>query len=88
MAEKDQVEVVMQAFNEFKNANDENLKKRDALLEAKIENTSKALDRFEDVNQKLVLAEQQAKATQEQLERIEELINRPSAGITDRKSVV
>ena len=64
MAEKDPVEVVMQAFNEFKNANDENLKKRDALLEAKIENTSKALDRFEDVNQKLVLAEQQAKATQ------------------------
>ena len=36
MAEKDPVEVVMQAFNEFKNANDENLKKRDALLEAKI----------------------------------------------------
>ena len=84
MAEKDPVEVVMQAFNEFKNANDENLKKRDALLEAKIENTSKALDRFEDVNQKLVLAEQQAKATQEQLERIEELINRPSAGITNQ----
>ena len=77
MAEKDPVEVVMQAFNEFKNANDENLKKRDALLEAKIENTSKALDRLEDVNQKLVLAEQQAKATQDQLERIEELINRP-----------
>ena len=82
MAEKDPVDVLMHAFNEFKNANDENLKKRDALLEAKIENTSKALDRFEDVNQKLVLAEQQAKATQEQLERIEELINRPSAGVT------
>ena len=82
MAEKDPVDVLMHAFNEFKSANDENLKKRDALLEAKIENTSKALDRFEDVNQKLVLAEQQAKATQEQLERIEELINRPSAGVT------
>jgi len=82
MAEKDPVDVLMHAFNEFKNANDENLKKRDALLEAKIENTSKALDRFEDVNQKLVLAEQQAKATQDQLERIEELINRPSASVT------
>lgn len=82
MAEKDPVEVLMHAFNQFKSANDENLKQRDALLEAKIENTSKALDRFEDVNQKLVLAEQQAKATQEQLERIEELINRPSASVT------
>ena len=82
MAEKDPVDVLMHAFNEFKSANDENLKKRDALLEAKIENTSKALDRFEDVNQKLILAEQQAKATQEQLERIEELINRPSASVT------
>jgi len=84
MAEKDPVDVLMHAFNEFKSANDENLKKRDALLEAKIENTSKALDRFEDVNQKLVLAEQQAKSTQEQLERIEELINRPSAGVTNQ----
>ena len=84
MAEKDPVDVLMHAFNEFKNANDENLKKRDALLEAKIENTSKALDRFEDVNQKLVLAEQQAKATQDQLERIEELINRPSASVTNQ----
>jgi len=84
MAEKDPVDVLMHAFNEFKSANDENLKKRDALLEAKIENTSKALDRFEDVNQKLVLAEQQAKATQDQLERIEELINRPSASVTNQ----
>jgi len=82
MAEKDPVEVLMHAFNEFKSANDENLKQRDALLEAKINNASKALDRFEDVNQKLVLAEQQAKATQDQLERIEELINRPSASVT------
>ena len=84
MAEKDPVDVLMHAFNEFKSANDENLKKRDALLEAKIENASKALDRFEDVNQKLVLAEQQAKSTQEQLERIEELINRPSASVTNQ----
>lgn len=84
MAEKDPVDVLMHAFNEFKSANDENLKKRDALLEAKIENASKALDSFEDVNQKLVLAEQQAKSTQEQLERIEELINRPSASVTNQ----
>ncbi len=79
--DKTAVETVMHAFEEFKNANDENLKKRDALLEAKIENASKALDKFEPINQKLVLAEQQATAMQEQMDRIEEVLNRPSIGI-------
>lgn len=75
------VETVMHAFNEFKQANDENLKKRDALLEAKIENANEAINKFEEVNQKLVLADQQNKAMQEQLDRIEELMNRPGAGV-------
>ena len=52
MAEKDPVDVLMHAFNEFKSANDENLKQRDALLEAKINNASKALDRFEENKKK------------------------------------
>lgn len=79
--DKTAVEAVMHAFSEFKNANDENLKQRDALLEAKIENASNALDKFEPINQKLVLAEQQANAMQEQLDRIEELHNRPLNGV-------
>lgn len=80
MAEKDAIETVMHAFGEFKNANDENLKKRDALLDAKIENIQKVFDKYEDTNQKLVLADQQAKAMQEQLDRVEELLNRPGTG--------
>jgi len=80
MAEKDPIEVVMHAFNEFKNANDENLKSRDALLEAKIINASKALDQFEALNQQVTLTNQQNKAMQEQLDRFEELINRPGTG--------
>lgn len=88
--ENDPVEVVMHAFNEFKQANDANLKERDALLEAKIANASAALDKFEDVNQKLTLAEQQNKAMQEQLDRLEEILNRPSAGVPvdEHKKVV
>lgn len=84
------VETVMHAFNEFKQANDENLKKRDALLEAKIENANEALNKFEDVNQKLTLAEQQNKAMQDQLDRLEEILNRPSAGVPadEHKKVV
>lgn len=84
------VETVMHAFNEFKQANDANLKERDALLEAKIANASAALDKFEDVNQKLTLAEQQNKAMQDQLDRLEEILNRPSAGVPadEHKKVV
>ncbi|WP_430229908.1 phage major capsid protein [Nitrosomonas communis] len=76
------VEKLMNAFEVFKQANDENLKNRDALLEAKIENASKAMDQFEPLNQKLMLAEQQAKAMQEQLDRVEELLNRPLSGVS------
>lgn len=79
--DKTAVETVMHAFSEFKNANDENLKQRDALLEAKIENASKALDKFEPINQKLTLAEQQTNAMQEQLDRLEEILNRPLNGV-------
>lgn len=82
MAEKDAVETVMHAFQEFKNANDENIKQRDVLLDAKLDNITKVLNKHEDSNQKLVLAEQQAKAMQEQLDRVEELLNRPGNGLT------
>lgn len=81
MSDKTAVDEILGAFEIFKNANDENLKKRDALLEAKIENANEAINKFEEVNQKLVLADQQNKAMQEQLDRIEELMNRPGAGV-------
>lgn len=81
MAEKDAISTVMEAFGEFKNALEENNIKRDSLLEAKIDNISKVLDKNEDANQKLVLEAQKNNAMQEQLDRVEELLNRPSNGI-------
>ncbi len=81
MAENQAVETIMNAFEQFKNANDENLKERDVLLDAKLENITKELNKFEDANQKLVLAEQQASAMQEQLDRVEEILNRPLNGV-------
>lgn len=81
MAEKDAIETVMHAFSEFKNANDANLKQRDALLEAKIDKINAVFDKYEDANQKLVLAEKQASAMQEQLDRVEEILNRPGQGV-------
>jgi HK97 family phage major capsid protein len=74
------IEEQNKAFNAFKEANDENLKKRDALLEDKLNKIEKDLDKFEDINQKLVLAEEQNKALQEQLDKVETVINRPDFG--------
>jgi HK97 family phage major capsid protein len=80
MAEKDPVESVMQAFNEYKIANDANQKKRDDNLEAKLANIDEHLNKFEAANQQLTLATQQSKAVQEQVDRLEVALNRPELG--------
>lgn len=77
---QDPVQEVMQAFNQFKEANDANLQKHSTDLDAKLAKINAALDNHEAYNQKLVLQEAQAKAQQEQLDRIEELIQRPGSG--------
>jgi HK97 family phage major capsid protein len=84
---KKAVDELMRAFEEFKQANDANLKQRDTLLDEKINKISTALDKFEPMNQKLTLAEQQAKAMQEQLDRVETILNRPDlpGGKSDRE---
>jgi HK97 family phage major capsid protein len=71
---------LMQAFSAFKETNDENLKKRDAVLEDRLNKISATLDKFEDLNQKLTLQEQQSKGFQEQMDRIETVMNRASLG--------
>jgi HK97 family phage major capsid protein len=76
MAEKDPVQEVMNAFEEFKRVNDANQKKRDDNLEAQIDKLNQHFDKFEPLNQKLTAAEQSAKAMQEQVDNIEATINR------------
>lgn len=62
---KDAIEGVEKAFAEFKSTNDENLKKRDAVLEEKLGKINETLDGFEGVSQKLALAERNAKALED-----------------------
>lgn len=83
MADKDPVVEVMTAFEEFKKTNDANIKKQSAAHEEKLDKISVALDRFEPMNQKLALAEQQNKAMQEQMDRLELVLNRPNLGDPD-----
>lgn len=80
MADKDAVQEVMEAFTEFKKANDENEKKRSAALDEKLDKINKVFDKYEETNQKLTMAEQQNKAMQEQMDRVETILNRQSLG--------
>lgn len=85
---KQAVDGLMTAFESFKAANDENLKKRDVVLDDKLARINAALDKFEPINAKLTATEAQAKADaealkahQEQLDRIEAKLGRPSKGV-------
>lgn len=73
---KEAVEQVGKAFHEFKEANDKNLKERDSLLETKLNKINAELNKYEDYNQKLTLAQQQNAALAKQMEDLEATFNR------------
>jgi HK97 family phage major capsid protein len=84
MAEKDPTQAVMEAFSEFKSTVDKEIAaKADGKavgdLTAKIEKLNAVFDKFEPMNQAVTLAGQQSKAMQEQLDRVETILNRPGA---------
>ena len=84
---KNAVEGMAKAFEEFKSTNDAriaDLEKKgstDPLVDEKIKNIEADLDRFEDINQKLTLAQQEQKQVQEKLDTFETLLKRPEAGV-------
>jgi len=75
------------AFEEFKKVNDERLDKLEkgesvAEVENKLGKIEETLQSFEDINQKLTLAEQEQKANSEKLESIETVLKRPGSGFS------
>ena len=80
MPEKTPTEIVMEAFGEFKKANDENAKKRDVVLDDKLSRIQDTLDKFEPLNQKVTAALATQKSQQEHLDRIEKIMNRGVIG--------
>lgn len=87
---KSVVEGLGTAFEEFKKANDErldNIEKnaKDPLVESKLAEIEKDLDRFEDINQKLVRAEMEQKQVSEKLDRFETMLKRPEAGMEGKQ---
>lgn len=79
MAEKDKdaVQVVMEAFNEFKRVNNENQTKHRSDLDAKLDKINATLDKYEPLNQQITLMAQQQKAMQEQVDNAVKILNRP-----------
>ncbi|MER9710181.1 phage major capsid protein [Mesorhizobium sp. M0174] len=71
----------MNGFEEFKKTNDANLEKRDVVLEEKLAKINAHLDKWEPLNQKFTKEVQDSqKAMQEQLDKVEKVLNRPKTG--------
>ena len=82
------------ALEEFKATNDKRLSEvekkgeADPLVESKLAKIEADLDRYENVNQKLVLQEKAAEGFAEKLDSIETMLKRPSAGVEGKRSIL
>jgi len=79
-----------QTFAEFKKVNDERLENIEkgestAYNEEKLSKLEAKLDSFEEVNQKLTLAEQNAEQIKEQVSKIETMVTRPDSGFESKQ---
>ena len=78
-------------LEEFKATNDKRLSEvekkgeADPLVESKLAKIEAELDRYENVNQKLVLQEKAAEGFAEKLDSIETMLKRPSAGVEGKQ---
>lgn len=81
-----------EAFEEFKKSYDQKLANvkqgvNDPLLDEKISRIESKLDSYENVNQQITLQKQQNEEIKEQMERMETVLRRPSAGMdSERKA--
>jgi len=78
------------AFEEFKKVNDDRLDKLEkgesvAEVENKLGKIEEKLQSFEDINQKLTLAEKEQKANSEKLDTIETVLKRPGSGFSSEQ---
>ena len=88
---KNSINELGSAFEEFKKVNDERLEaveKGDgtAYLDEKLEKIEAKLDSYEDLNQKMTVAEQNATDVKGQLDKLETVLKRPNSGF-DTKSI-
>lgn len=87
---KDAIQDLGNTFAEFKKVNDERLEaveKGDSTAEydSKLSKIEEKLDSIEDVNQKLVAAEQNSLDIKEQVEKLETVLKRPHSGVETKQ---
>jgi HK97 family phage major capsid protein len=89
--ENDAITEVMEAFTQFKDSNDRLLAaKADGKaigdLTAKVEKLNALFDKYEHTNKTVTLSQQQTAAMQDQLDRVELILNRPGGSGAPRSS--
>lgn len=77
-------------FNEFKKVNDERLEQIEkgessAANEEKLSRIEAKMDSYEEMNQKLTIAEANANAIKEQVSKIETMVTRPNSGFESKQ---
>ena len=87
---KDAIQDLNQTFHEFKKVNDqrlEALEKGDstAEIDSQLSQIEAKLNSFEDINQKLVAAEQSQVQVKEQMEKLETALKRPNTGMESKQ---
>lgn len=78
------------AFDEFKKVNDQRLEAIEkgegtAYLDEKLAKIESKLDSYEDMNQKVTLAEQNSNDIKSQLEKLETVVKRPNSGFESKQ---
>ena len=85
---KEAIDGMVTAFEEFKATNESRLAElekkdsADVLYDEKIAKIEADMDKFEDINQKLTLAQQEQKKYGEKLESFETMLKRPEANLS------
>ena len=87
---KNAIQEMGSTFEEFKKVNDERLEKLEkgestAYVDEKLAKVEAKMDSYEDINQKLTIAEANAENIKSQLEKLETVVKRPNSGFESKQ---
>ena len=87
---KNAIQEMGSTFEEFKKVNDERLEaiekgESTAYVDEKLAKMEAKMDSYEDINQKLTIAEQNAENIKSQLDKLETVVKRPNSGFESKQ---
>ena len=90
---KSAIQSVGESFAEFKKTNDQRLAEieskgvADPLVEGKLQQIEKDLDKFEDINQRMLAQADSQKAANEKLDKLETMLSRPGVSVDQGNAI-